>query len=288
MWYRFLVSFVVFSFGIFIWWLLLQHQNTQEVIYEPYDSFTDISYFEFSSPSEVEKQTKQKYQEFLENNIVKEKELFSQNKSTVSFFPESLVDHPALVGKIQAIQTILSSSVFENHHVQVAVELYKDTYKVRGTFQNRTIKMFSVLDLSDEEFIAVFIHELWHYFDVHYFEKKVLFDLSDRFYDLSWQATRVMKAGLGRNDFVSWYAMTNKYEDFAESFIYYMVFNEDFARKSEKSEILQKKYDFFQKYLFPKNHFIATSFSQEESKEYYWDITKKIFSWENLLNYFQK
>ena len=35
-------------------------------------------------------------------------------------------------------------------------------------------------------------------------------------------------------DFVSWYAMTNKYEDFAESFTYYILHNKDFLNKTKK------------------------------------------------------
>jgi hypothetical protein len=44
--------------------------------------------------------------------------------------------------------------------------------------------------------------------------------------------------------------MTNKYEDFAESLTYYIVSNKDFLEKSEKSEILQEKYNFFANNLF--------------------------------------
>jgi len=44
--------------------------------------------------------------------------------------------------------------------------------------------------------------------------------------------------------------MTNKYEDFAESFAYFVLHNEDFLSKSAKSEVLRKKYDYFIKYLF--------------------------------------
>jgi hypothetical protein len=39
--------------------------------------------------------------------------------------------------------------------------------------------------------------------------------------------------------------MTNKYEDFAESFTYYVLHNDDFKNKSTKSKILKKKYDYF-------------------------------------------
>ena len=81
--------------------------------------------------------------------------------------------------------------------------------------------------------------------------------------------------------------MTNKFEDFAETFLYYMLFNTEFLQKSQNSEILREKYAFFQKYLFRKGEFLQTNFSQEEALPYYWDITKKSFSLEKLLNYFE-
>jgi hypothetical protein len=44
--------------------------------------------------------------------------------------------------------------------------------------------------------------------------------------------------------------MTNKYEDFAESFTYFVLHNEDFLYKTQDSQVLKKKYDFFNTYLF--------------------------------------
>jgi len=46
--------------------------------------------------------------------------------------------------------------------------------------------------------------------------------------------------------------MTNKYEDFAESFTYYILHNKDFQEKAQKSKLLQKKYDYFNIFLFKK------------------------------------
>jgi hypothetical protein len=54
--------------------------------------------------------------------------------------------------------------------------------------------------------------------------------------------------------------MTNKYEDFAESFAYYILHNNDFQEKTRKSSILKKKYDFFGKYLFKNDEFKSIDF----------------------------
>jgi hypothetical protein len=44
--------------------------------------------------------------------------------------------------------------------------------------------------------------------------------------------------------------MTNKYEDFAESFTYYVLHNNDFYSKAKKSDILMNKYNFFKNNIF--------------------------------------
>jgi len=90
-------------------------------------------------------------------------------------------------------------------------------------------------------------------------------------------------------DFVSGYAMTNKYEDFAESLTYYILHNEDFLIKSKKSQYLKEKYIFFNFYLFKDGLFKNTDFSKNNKiKDYYRDITKINFSLENFLQYLKK
>lgn len=75
-------------------------------------------------------------------------------------------------------------------------------------------------------------------------------------------------------DFVSGYALTNKYEDFAESFTQYVFHNSDFKKKAAKNESLARKYDFFSKNVFPDGDFQGTSFESEAIAEYVWDTTK--------------
>jgi hypothetical protein len=79
--------------------------------------------------------------------------------------------------------------------------------------------------------------------------------------------------------------MTNKYEDFAESFTYYVLHNDDFLRKTLESESLSKKYDFFDNILLKKK-FNDTDFSVDNTvKNYYRDITKIEIDIEKLLQY---
>jgi hypothetical protein len=47
--------------------------------------------------------------------------------------------------------------------------------------------------MKSEEFVSVGIHEFSHYVDIYLLEKKVIQDLSDHFYEISWDKTRVLK-----------------------------------------------------------------------------------------------
>jgi len=80
--------------------------------------------------------------------------------------------------------------------------------------------------------------------------------------------------------------MTNMYEDFAESYTYYILHNSSFREKKSQSPILRQKYDFFEKYSFPKKEFFNRRFSVDESiLPYYWDITKIEIDIEKFLQY---
>lgn len=79
---------------------------------------------------------------------------------------------------------------------------------------------------------------------------------------------------MGLQDFVSGYAMTNKYEDFGESFTFFLFHNDEFAKRAKQSKTLQAKYTFFQKYVFPNKEFVGTGFELDRIPKYNWDSTK--------------
>lgn len=169
------------------------------------------------------------------------------------------------------------------------VEFHQEKNDIRGKMKNHSIKLFWVEQMEIDECNAVWIHEFWHFVDLYFLKKWIYTDLSDYFYNISWESTKVMKPWQEQSDFVSWYSMTNKYEDFAESFAYFVLHNEDFLSKSSKSEVLRKKYDYFIKYLFRDWEFVWTDFSVDnELLDYYRDITKIDFSLENFLEFLKK
>lgn len=79
--------------------------------------------------------------------------------------------------------------------------------------------------------------------------------------------------------------MTNQYEDFAESFTYYVLFNQDFYQKAQKSVFLKEKYNFFSREVFVKNEFQNTNFAKENSISHPWDTTKIPYFLEKFLKY---
>ena len=143
--------------------------------------------------------------------------------------------------------------------------------------------------MKEAESLSVTIHEFWHFLDLYILEKKVTKDISDFFYEISWINTTTLKPSMEQKDFVSGYSMTNKYEDFAESFTYYILHNNDFYEKSLLSETLKKKYDFFSDYIFRNDEFKTNSYKTiNYISDYYRDITKIEYSLQNFLQYLKK
>lgn len=199
------------------------------------------------------------------------------------YFPEEFRDESQDFSKTfsQLLRSKPLKKMIHNLHVQMHQELYD----VRWKMKNRNIKLYWYQDSEQWEYLSVAVHELAHFIDIYFLEKKVLQDISDEFYDISWRETKIIKPWQDQSDFVSWYAMTNKYEDFAESFTYYVLHNDDFLRKTLSSDALSEKYDFFDKIIF-KKIFTDTDFStHNDVLEYYRDITKIDIDVEKLLQY---
>jgi hypothetical protein len=121
--------------------------------------------------------------------------------------------------------------------------------------------------------------------DIFYLKKWLFSDPSDSFYSISWESFNTKKKWQKIADFVSGYALSNKYEDFAESFAFYVFHNEDFQKRALKNPVLQRKYDFFGSYVFDREVFVGTSFWQTILKEYNWDTTKILIDTKKYLYY---
>ena len=142
----------------------------------------------------------------------------------------------------------------------------------RGTYADGEVSVAAIDDAS--EMAKVLVHEIGHRIDVATFAAGPKGDLSDAFYGISWEGDAVKRKGASAADFVSGYAQTNKYEDFAESFTAYVFHNRDFARKAQKSKPLAAKYEFLRANVFPDGDFQGTAFQKDPLPDYVWDMTK--------------
>ena len=183
---------------------------------------------------------------------------------------------------------LLENKIFFNKIDNLKIFLTENKVDRRWKMYNKSIELYWAKEETKTEYISVFIHELWHYIDIYFLEKKVFIDISNKFYDISWETTKVKKENQEAKDFVSWYSMTNKYEDFSESFTYYILHNKDFLENTKKSNILKQKYDFFSTYIFKNKEFFNSKFNILEIQNYYRDITKIDFDNIKFINYLEK
>lgn len=279
--YLFIFSLTLFSFLIFIsgnyfFWGKEKYLN----------EYIEENYIE---PNLLKEEAKE-----IDDNSLSEEELEKIKVILKSAYKIKFIYYPSsfnneILDYTYALKTFLNSIYVKDKIDNLEVELYKEKNDVRWKMKNHSIKMFWVQEMEVTEFSSVWIHEFSHFIDLYFLKKEIFVDPSELFYDISWESIKTLKPWLKQDDFVSGYAMTNKYEDFAESLTYFILHNNDFLKKSKDSEILKSKYIFFTKYVFKDKEFLKTDFSnQEEIKSYYRDITKIDFSLDNFLEFVKK
>lgn len=126
------------------------------------------------------------------------------------------------------------------------------------------------LNVTDAELVSVLVHEIGHLVDGSFlfgndienssgfydFEVPVAVDdPSLNFYRISWTSEKMRKEQSTMLDFVSEYALTDPFEDFAETYTYYRLHGPEFRKLMEFNEALQKKYAFMKKYVFDGKEF---------------------------------
>lgn len=175
---------------------------------------------------------------------------------TIAFNPDYVKIDSSVVNRLKEV---IRSSYFRSKVTPLNLVLDTQRQEPRGQVMGNKLILSTSIP-SDSEQLKVFVHELGHIVDIFYLKKGFFSDPSDVFYSISWESFNTKKKGQKLSNFISGYALSNKYEDFAESFAFYVFHNEDFARRASKDFILRKKYDFFGSYVFEKDAFIGTSF----------------------------
>lgn len=224
-----------------------------------------------------------------EKKETKKTELNSAEKLYFFYFPYNFKKEKEAQEFKAVLKQFFNSKYIFNKLIFLKINLYKEEWEVRWKMKNKSLHLFSLYRLDPKEVLSVWIHEFWHFLDLYILQKNIFGDLSDDFYNISWKSTKILKTSQSQKDFVSGYSMTNKYEDFAETFTYFILHNSDFAEKSKKSVILKQKYDFFVKNIFKKWEFQTSSYKNTTFiKDYYWDITKINYNLEKFLKYLGK
>lgn len=156
----------------------------------------------------------------------------------------------------------------------------------RGLGGNNLIILRGV-GMDTKELIGVLVHETAHNVDYDYLiakkeEEKSEFkdgsqplyitDPSVDFYRISWGDDTTLKKTANNLDFVSGYAMTDPFEDFAETYTYYVLHNEDFKALTASSPDIYAKYRFMKYRVFNGTEF-STGDGEVKQNNRPWDTT---------------
>jgi hypothetical protein len=169
---------------------------------------------------------------------------------------------------------LLSTPTFRFPYSNLIIFLDEYLVEPRGRMKGGDITLSNKV-IKDGEFIQLFVHEFAHFLDIYVLvPKKNRSDPSYEYYMISWESSTTKRVGQSMSSFVSGYAATNQYEDFAESFVFYVFQNQTFFDRAMKNDDLRHKYLFIQKYIFPSGAFVDTNFALGKVPSYVWDSTK--------------
>lgn len=167
---------------------------------------------------------------------------------------------------------------------------YEKNPKNRGLGGESTIIVTGTVP--DPEFMALIVHECGHVTDLGGMRgsresgsttfvdgNTPMFadDPSVEFYLFSWSDAVTTKRGSVAKDFVSGYAQSDPYEDFAESFAFFALHKNQFKAIARRSTVLQAKYDFLERIVFADTPVMAEGKSTVKSIP--WDVTKLPYEW---------
>ena len=182
----------------------------------------------------------------------------------------------------------------------IVLDYDPDAWRGKG---GKSIIIIRAVNMDDEEFFGVMIHEIGHNVDLGYLkensQKKASeftdtavggttvpiyeSDLSVNFYRISWSDTKTRKKDAGNQDFVSGYAMSDPFEDFAETYAYYILHNKDFLSRAQESDKLMEKYNFMKNTVFKGRVYDTGETISGKLAKQPWDVTVLSYSLSDFL-----
>ena len=164
--------------------------------------------------------------------------------------------------KALVYQTLVSIPEAHREHLQHLTLYFADGR--RGLGGGSTI-ILRCSDVSDKELMSVLVHEMGHVVDTglhtgNYWHGRSEFmdgnipvynnDLSLRFYRISWENEKTLKESASETNFVTQYAMSDPFEDFSETYNFYILHGKQFREMAEYNRALMSKYLFMKYFIF--------------------------------------
>lgn len=146
---------------------------------------------------------------------------------------------------------------------------------------------------SDDEFRALFFHEMGHVIDLGCLGsaeraqkstfvdgKEIIYldDPSTSYYQISWINSKSHKSGTKAADFVSGYAAWDPFEDMSESLTYYILQPEAFRARAKTNAAIAAKLAWIETYVFPNSLTVALG-EHTWNGIVPWDTTKLPYEW---------
>jgi hypothetical protein len=164
---------------------------------------------------------------------------------------------------LDIVNNVLDTLPSEHSMAVENLSLVFDEVAKRGQGGGNTVKVRCV-NVSEDELVSVLIHEVGHVVDTGLIDANdgsdstftdgdypvSSDDKSVDFYSVSWIANNEFQDSTSSYSFVSEYAMTDPFEDFAESYLYYVLHGESFRRLALVNSQIDAKYDFLRDYVF--------------------------------------
>gem|GEM_PF-2279283 len=105
------------------------------------------------------------------------------------YLPHSQKVFLANLDGVKDLEILIESNILKKKEVHFLLELFYEPNTSRGRFQPKTnsLQLFNLKSAPEHEIVSVFVHELGHYIDLTFLEKKRFYDISDVFYNFSWK-----------------------------------------------------------------------------------------------------
>jgi len=143
-------------------------------------------------------------------------------------------------------------------------------------------------NVSDQELVSVLVHEIGHIVDTglktgtpdsgasEFKDGHIPIyknDVSLRFYRISWENDTTRKPHSKDSDFVTGYAKTDPFEDFAETYNFYLLHGRQFRAMAKTNNILNRKYLFMKYFIFSGKEYDYNTFTAVNPHHRHYDST---------------